>query len=291
MYLARLTKNVVDTAIKLEDLSEELRGYLGMSSLGHPCMRKLWYGFRLCGSDLPQQTARMLRLFNRGHREEPYVYERLLAAGIKVLPVNPATGKQFEYVGSYGHAKGHSDGLAYNIPDLPWRWVLLECKTHNDKNFTAVSNRGVKKAMATHYCQTQRYMERHRAQFPEYDVTHTLYIGVNKNNDSWHTELIPYDAEAVDMLINREMSVIETDVVPDRLNSDPNFFTCRFCDYNPMCHGGRDYPVHCRTCKNVAVCDGGIWKCEKPLNNDRLGPLTLADQLEGCGGYVKNFTL
>jgi len=294
MIIATQLKKVVDTAIQLYDMYEEpLRDYLGMSYLGHPCARLLWYSFRLTHTTLKGESARSLRLLNRGKKEEERVYQYLDWANFTYLAKNPADGKQFEYHGPYGpHSQGHCDGLIWNIPDMPFQWLLMEIKTHNDKNFTAAVNRGVKSANPVHYCQMQRYIRAHNEQYPGYNIMYGLYIAINKNNDSMHWEIVPVNDDAADMLIQREMSIIESEGAPSRLINDINFFTCRFCDYKYQCHGITDFPVHCRTCQNVAVCNNGEWKCEAPLapkNNG--GPLTLADQLEGCPAYLKNFTL
>lgn len=276
-------------------MSQETRGYLGMSSLGHPCMRKLWYQFRLCGSNLPPFAPWLLRLFARGHLEEVRINEYLRNAGIQLYEVNPQTGKQFEYVAAYGHAKGHSDGLVFNLPERPLEWGLLEEKTHNSNNFGKLKRQGVKKAHPIHYCQCQRYMEAHNRtyqyQHHQPRLNFALYIGVCKNTDHWYAEIIEYDTDAIDMLLNREMSVIESDSPPQRLINDKDFYTCKFCDFRAVCHERHPYPKHCRTCEWIAVCDNGEWRCENFDQATPSGPLTLAEQLIGCQGYSKHSLL
>ena len=68
---------------KLEELTKpmEMRPYLGMSKLGHPCSRYLWYSFRWCFT--VEIEARKKRLFMRGHREEPAIIHELQQIGIK----------------------------------------------------------------------------------------------------------------------------------------------------------------------------------------------------------------
>ena len=283
------TMLLVDTAIAFEGMQETTRGYLGMSSLGHPCARKLWYGFRLCGVGQPDFPSRVRRLFHRGHLEEDRVVSYLRSAGIGIVPFDPEYPQvdevQFEYVGSYGHAKGHSDGIVFNLPERPLEWGLVEMKTHNDRYFTALKNNGVKKAHPVHYCQCQRYMKAHRETYG-LELEFALYIGVQKSTDEWHLEIIPYVEEDADYLVNREMSVVESDWPPDKLIDDPNFYTCRFCDFKPVCHEGMLPPKHCRTCQWSVVLDYGRWGCDHP--EIKSGHLTLADQLKGCGAYLKS---
>lgn len=67
-----------------------VRRYIGGSSLGHPCDRNNWYGFHW--SSPPERfEARMLRLFDRGHREEERLIECLRLIGCEVEEHDPAT--------------------------------------------------------------------------------------------------------------------------------------------------------------------------------------------------------
>jgi hypothetical protein len=59
----------------------DLREHLGASVIGRECDREIWYGFRWFKDNL--FDGRMLRLFDRGRREEPVVLVDLMAAGLK----------------------------------------------------------------------------------------------------------------------------------------------------------------------------------------------------------------
>jgi hypothetical protein len=71
---------------------EQARPYLGASSLGDPCARRLWYGFRWVARE--RFDGRMLRLFDTGHREEARLLDEMRAAGIEVWDRQP-DGRQF----------------------------------------------------------------------------------------------------------------------------------------------------------------------------------------------------
>jgi hypothetical protein len=58
------------------------RNHLGASLIGHDCNRYLWYIFRWCLHE--KFSGRMLRLFNRGHREEDRFIEFLEGIGFKI---------------------------------------------------------------------------------------------------------------------------------------------------------------------------------------------------------------
>src|SRR5574344_1784540 len=59
------------------------RGYLGASSIGEDCVRKLWYKFRFAKKE-KIDDARLIRLFNRGHLEEARFIALLKTIDVKV---------------------------------------------------------------------------------------------------------------------------------------------------------------------------------------------------------------
>ena len=76
--------------------AEPHRAHLGASAIGNPCARANWYTFRWCKAQVFE--PRMLRLFDRGQREEATLVNMLQRIpGVTVHAVDPATGKQFAY--------------------------------------------------------------------------------------------------------------------------------------------------------------------------------------------------
>src|SRR5574344_3153084 len=62
-------QSVLPTLIDAYISEKTPRGYLGASSIGESCTRKLWYKFRFAKKE-QIDDARLMRLFNRGHLEE-----------------------------------------------------------------------------------------------------------------------------------------------------------------------------------------------------------------------------
>lgn len=75
------------------------RRHLGGSLIGRKCKRELWYSFRWALP--PRHSGRMLRLFNRGHREEDRFVEWLRSVGVELYPFQPV-----EYVLAYHDGSG-----------------------------------------------------------------------------------------------------------------------------------------------------------------------------------------
>jgi hypothetical protein len=274
MRLAEHTLAAIDHREQEDHAKEKRRGYLGASILGGPCSRELWYGFRWTRrSTFP---SRVLRLFKRGHREEP-VFENLLRGiGVTVWERDPATGKQWVVPFANGHVGGHADGIGINLPDLgPDIYFLTEWKTHAEKSFRQVAKFGVERSHPTHYGQLQAYM--HGLQLPW-----ALYGAVNKNNDDLHLELVPYDPQEAERLVMRADLITEALEPPARISNEPGWYECKFCDFNDVCHVGAASDESCRTCAHVRPIKTGEWLCGKHGHI-----LDLEAQKAGCGDYVE----
>lgn len=256
---------------------DAFRGHMGASMMGGSCGRAIWYSFRWYTK--PHFPGRILRLFNRGHLEEGRIIALLLAAGIEVWQQDE-NGKQFRISGSHGHYGGSGDGIARGLPDLPpGTPVVLEFKTHNDKSFASIVKDGVRASKLVHWVQTQQYMRK-------MSIAVTLYVAVNKNDDSLYMELIPIDTAAADQYIERADKLIWMKEEPARIGNPPSpgNFECKWCDHKPVCWLKAEPDRNCRTCaKSEPVQTGNaVWRCH--LHNVDI-PKEV--QLTGCDWYVK----
>lgn len=75
---AKLVK-IVDKGVEAKEQRKKGRTHLGASVLGRKCLRQIWYGWRWV--HVVKHSGRLLRLFNRGHREEDRLVEWLRDAG------------------------------------------------------------------------------------------------------------------------------------------------------------------------------------------------------------------
>jgi hypothetical protein len=232
---------------------EPLRTHLGASVVGEECMRAVWFSFHWF--DYEVFPGRMLRLFERGQREEDVFTELLRNVGATVWTIDPNTQKQFlvSYFG--GHYGGSCDGVAIGLPGLPPNMpVLLEEKTHNDKSFKHLQKHGVKESKPKHWKQAQVYML-------GLNIDLCLYMAVNKNDDMLHLEYIQRDTSAGHHSTMRAKSIIFSDGVPPRISETPAFFKCRFCTFADVCHNRKKPLVNCRTCRYARPLESGEWSC------------------------------
>lgn len=281
------------------DQDTGFRNHLGASSIGNECLRALWYTFRW--ATRAKHKASLLRLFNRGHREEERFIGYLKSIGVEVrahsqrlcyhdgsdsydllewdLEMLPDLDdvsdddahirravqqglklEQWRIKDVFGHFGGSMDSILYNVPlveqfgltkDDP---VLGEYKTHGQKSFDELVNKGLAAAKPEHYQQMQVYMTKR-------GIKLGLYMAVNKNTD----ELKLFWVIAAPMvgagLLGKAHDVITSPVPPMRINNSPSWFKCRFCDHRGVCHMGEPMEKTCRSCAFSKPIEDGQWYC------------------------------
>lgn len=254
-----------------QEAKQKPRQYLGASIIGHHCERYLWLSFRLAGRE--QFDGRMLRLFDRGQREEAVFVSELRGIGCEVHDAQP-DGSQFAVESLGGHFRGHMDGVALGIPEAPETWHVLEFKTHSGKSFKELEAKGVTESKPMHYAQMQVYMMLA-------GLTRALYLAVNKDNDEIYQERIEYHADHAKALLDRAERVIYSPEPPLRCSDDPAWFQCKFCHFFNHCHGTAAPAVNCRTCAHSTPERDGTWSCER----HNLRAVQFENQLEGCQSH------
>jgi len=259
---------------------EDWRNHLGASLIGRECARELWYSFRW--TTLKKFDGRMLRLFNRGHLEEPRFVALLMMLDCKVWQVDE-NGKQFRIMGHRKHFAGSLDAVVLGIPDIPDEPVLAEFKTHGDNSFTKLVSGGVLAAKWEHFIQMQIYMGKNNLKW-------ALYCAVNKNNDAIHMELVQFDPIQYQKYLDRSAMIIDSPEPPPKISQSPGWFKCKFCDHKAVCHGSDLPATNCRTCVYSRVLDEGQWHCTHPVASTMgdSAVLTSGEQRAICDFHTLN---
>lgn len=260
----------VEKMLKIEKLIEgrliegKPRAHLGASELGEECRRKLWYTFRWVKFQMFE--PRTLRLFQRGHNEEPIIIKDLKAAGVKVL----STQESASFCSGYGGAS--NDGIIRKLPGFKRLRGILECKTANDANFSKYKIKGVRGVDSNYYGQSVVYMHL-------FKVDYTLFVMVNKNNDERYYEIIKPNEEFAKGLIKKAKHIIMSEKPPMEISDDINYYRCgpKWCHFREVCRFGHSPNRNCRTCNNVDLVGNGSWVCSK---NGKV--LDYDAQLKGC---------
>ncbi len=254
------------------------RTHLGASILGNDCARAVWYSFRWTGKEKLQ--GRIIRLFNRGHMEEPRCLALLEMIGCKIWAVGK-DGKQHVVAGSDGHSGGALDCVLKGIPECPDTPLLGEFKTHGDKSFNNLMADGLLKSKWAHYVQMQFYMG-------FMNLVGGLYFAVNKNTDEIYPELVAFNPVQFKIITDRAKYISHATVPPPKISNDPTWFKCKMCNHRGVCHAGKEPARNCRTCRHVQIDDSG-WECGN-YTFTGIEHLDKERQEIGCEHYSLNRT-
>ena len=241
------------------------RPYLGMSSLGDPCWRKLYYRFHFASKPRPI-SGRNKRIFDMGHLAEELVVKHLNKIGISCY------ADQEEVEGCFKHAMGHIDGRAIGFPEYPDEELLLEIKSAKDKKFKMFYRFGVKKQNIIYYSQMQRYMGKLKLKL-------TAFVMINKDDSSMYIEFVPFDENVYNDLLRKEKEIIFAESPPPR-QWPKGYLDCDYCDEMDICRNGMKAEKNCRTCDNCSIEIDGAWTCSRKIEKEKF--LTLEQQLKGC---------
>ncbi len=239
----------------------EPRPYLGMSSIGEPCERRLWYGFRWAVRE--EFTADTLWRFEDGHYTEALIAQRLRKVpGVELHTINPKTGQQigFNYLG--GHFAGHMDGIIRGLLQAPKTWHVWEAKASEKASELEKLrlSKGEKNALAewnaVYYAQAVIYMA-------SADLTrHYLTVATPGGRDivSVRTDANPMLAKT---LYNKAERIITASEPPAKISDNAAWYQCKYCPAHSICHGSKLPAVSCRTCMHATPeLDGdGRWSC------------------------------
>lgn len=253
----------------VEKYPAEHRHHLGVSIIGDDCNRKIWYGFRWI--KLIQHEPRMRRLFQRGHREEKHFQQFLLWAGFRFRGIDPETDKQFRISGIEGHYGGSTDDLCLIswCDDLP---IVCEYKTHGDKSFTELKEKKLRSAKPQHFDQMSGYGK-------GFKIKHGLYCAVNKNTDEWYFEFVELDWNRAIELEKKATDIIYSKLPPPKINENPSYWKCKYCEFKGPCHEGEPIEKNCRSCIFSSPVEKGNWTCEK------YGVIPKGFLVNGCGEW------
>ena len=250
--IERKIEDAVDAYI-IQKYAEPFRAHLGASKMGSICDRELWYSFRWFKAE--KHGAKLLRLFQAGHRFEPILREELRAIGFQFLDTVDVDGVQTRVVTADGHGGGSCDGVfiapEYGIT-VP---TLLECKTSGTgAKFDSVRIQRMKDAKPDHFIQDSIYGKL-------LGIRQCLYVLENKNDSSRYYELVELDWELAQQQETRMFRIINSPVPPERYSNLPEAFICKFCTFKQICHEDEVPIPNCRNCANAVPIENAQWGC------------------------------
>ena len=257
------------------------RNYLGASSIGESCERKLWLGFRWLKKGFIEAAG--LRRINDGHRGEDVVANMIRLVPGTELSTEKEPGVQHSFEDLGGHFRGNCDGLLTGLIQSPEKLHVWECKVVNETKFKKLASlkisKGEDEALKNwdyvYYAQAQVYMHYFGA------TRHYMTVASPGVRDlvSVRTKYVQAEAEK---FIEKAKRIIFAAKPPSKITEDPAWHECKYCTFHSMCHD-QEFPTRksCRTCLHSTPLKTGGWKCEfhnKDLDQDA--------QLTGCEHHL-----
>lgn len=210
---------------------DNARTYLGMSQIGNPCERALWYQFR--GFNAKPIEGRILMLFRFGDRIEDEIIHHLKLAGYQV------EGQQEGFQGFNGMFRGHCDGIIHGVTQRPH---ILECKSANTRKFKAFKDNGIRSISETYHAQGQCYMGYS-------GLERALFVIQCKDTSELYTERVYFSVDDFKALKEKASRIISANQMPERRFSETSF-DCKWCDYSGHCWQPEETPITNQVCGN-----------------------------------------
>lgn len=224
---------IVDQAILDAEALKPRRAYIGASSLGDECSRRIQYRYLDAPIDPDKKfPPKTLRIFSLGHILEDEMVKLLRQAGFD-LRVQDSKGKQFGFSIADGQIAGHIDGVICGGPNIINYPCLWENKTANDKKFNEFVRMGVSRANPTYAAQIAIYQA-----YMDLTENPALFTVMNKNTSEIYYELVPFDAELAQRISDKAANILTAskanDILP-RVAQSPDYFACRMCEFQKTC--------------------------------------------------------
>jgi hypothetical protein len=210
-----------------EPRSPNYRQYLGASSIGAECLRRIQYDW-MCNPEFPARTR---DIFLRGHFFEELSRRRLIAAGFRFAP---KARLKFEAAG--GLFRGHADGILVSGPQLPDLIypAIWEAKCLRAKGWRAIERDGLVGLYEVYAAQVALYQA-------YLDCLNPALVSVTNADTCERLHfLVPFDAQLAQIASDRAVAVIEAtragELLP-RVTEDVEDWRCRLCSHRNRCWG------------------------------------------------------
>ena len=225
--IKELDRGIIDKNFKTPK-----RRYLGASSLGDPCSRKIQYRYMGQEADAERDfSAQTLRIFALGHSIEDLMIVHFRDAGFDLR--TQLKGEQFGFDTANGEVRGHIDGVIVGGP-LPIQYPMLwECKSASDKKFKEFVRNGMAVSNPVYAAQVALYQA-----YMNLTENPCCFTVLNKNTSEIYIELVPFNAELAQATSDKAVNIIKAtkanEMLP-RVAQNSDYYGCRFCEFQDTC--------------------------------------------------------
>lgn len=218
------------------------RRYLGASSLGDACERRVQLGWiraqALPSAPEPEDGDRIepvtQRIFDIGHTLEELAIRWLSEAGFQ-LATRRRDGRQIGFMVAGDRFGGHCDGVLTGGPEGVAYPALWEHKAVGRKSWQEIAKKGVAAARPVYAAQVAVYQAYLDLPNP------ALFMATNRDTAELHLELVPFDGRLAQETSDRAVRIIEAtdagELLPRPFAQADNA-TCKMCrSWRGFCWG------------------------------------------------------
>ncbi len=229
----RRIAQLIDDSIVESKKKEKQRTYLGASSLGDACARKIQYRYMGKEQDPGSGfTAKVYRIFQFGHVIEDMAHGWIVNAGFDLRSTDK-NGEQFGFSIADDQIRGHIDGVICGGPDDIKYPMLWECKSANDKSFNEFVRKGVLRTNETYAAQIALYQS-----YMNLTDNPALFTVINKNTCEIYFELVPFNMHLAQKTSDKAVDILNAsknnELLP-RIAVDSDYYACKYCEFKESC--------------------------------------------------------
>ena len=225
--------DIIDDSIQEQNKKKEKRSYLGASSLGDPCSRKIQYRYMGVETDVENQfSSKVLRIFEFGHVIEDMAHGWIYNAGFD-LKSTDKNGEQFGFSIADDQIRGHIDGVICGGSDDFKYPMLWECKSANERSFNEFVRKGVRQVNLTYASQIALYQA-----YMDLTENPALFTVINKNTCDIYYEFVDFDKELAQKTSDKAVEILKAvqhDEILPRVAMDSDYFLCKNCEFRSTC--------------------------------------------------------
>lgn len=243
-------EDIYNAIIKSEESKNEFYRWLGASLIGSECTRNIALTFNCAYHN--NFSGRILRVFENGHQAEPRIGNDIKLTGAKIFDEQ----LEIDAPGCKGHAGSTLDGVI-EFPN--GEQMLLELKTAKAASFKKYVKESIKTSNPRYFAQVQVNMALRK-------LKKAMWVCENKDTNELHIEYIDYDEDVATKYLELMKKFIIDGWTGEKISENPDYFQCRWCAANSICHGKQVPRMHCLTCCHCEPTDNAKFKCNRYKN-------------------------
>jgi hypothetical protein len=196
---------------------QEKRLYIGASTIGRPCARAIWYGYKGVEKEF---DARTLLTFEVG---------KALERVIKCFALKPLWEEFWDEVDVKVNCKEVPE-LQGTLDAIVNEEIVLEIKSAKDASFSVFRRDGLRKWSTNYFYQIQAYMGMA-------GLLKGVLLAINKDTSELHEEWVDFEPKVYEDIKRKAQAIVDCNEPPMRINNNPAFYVCNRCEFKGVCHG------------------------------------------------------